>query len=72
MRQDGNYGVVVNGYKADAGFGNERNTAIVIVGNFMGEQGISGINPQAFDDAKLYRILTAASVAMAIQEITAV
>lgn len=69
MRGDGNYGLVVNKYKAENSFGSERNTAIVIVGNFMGEQRIGGDSPQAFDDAKLYRILTAATVDDAIKVI---
>lgn len=71
MRGDGNYGLVVNKYKAENSFGNERNTAIVIVGNFMAEQKVGGDSPQAFDDAKLYRILTAASVDDAIKAIKA-
>lgn len=71
MRGDGNYGLVVNKYKAENSFGSERNTAIVIVGNFMGEQKVGGDSPQAFDDAKLYRILTAASVDDAIKAIKA-
>lgn len=64
MRNDGNYNAVVSGYTSDAGFANEdmRNTAIVIVGNFMAEQQIGGVNPQAFSNAKLYSILAAASV----------
>ena len=71
MRGDGNYGLVVNKYKAENSFGSERNTAIVIVGNFMGEQKVGGNSPQAFDDAKLYRILTAVTVDDAIKAIKA-
>ena len=70
MRKDINYNSVVNSYKLDTGFGDNRNTAIVIVGNFMGEQQVGGgVSPQAFNDAKLYRILTAATVDAAKQAV---
>lgn len=70
MRKDINYNSVVNSYKLDTGFGDNRNTAIVIVGNFMGEQQVGGgVSPQSFNDAKLYRILTAATVDAAKQAV---
>lgn len=74
MRNDGNYLSVVNGYKADTGFGGNRNTAIVIVGNFITEFAkfkLTDLSPQAFNDAKLYKILASATVSDAITAIKA-
>ena len=53
MQLDPNYNLIINNYNTDNGFGDDRNTAIVIVGNFMKENDIVG-NPQVFTDTELY------------------
>ena len=68
MQLDGNYDAIIDKYSKTFGFKGERNTAIVIVGNFMREQSID-INPQSFSDNKLYNILTTSSIESAINVI---
>jgi hypothetical protein len=70
MKSDPNYGTVIKAYTTTAGFGNNRNTAIVIVGNFMVANGLTG-NPQTANDAQLYSILLAPDAATAYPLIAA-
>lgn len=65
MQMDGNYKLVTEHYTVTDGFGEHRNTAIVIVGNFMRENDISG-NPQVFTDAELFNILTKKTTLIAL------
>lgn len=66
MRNDPNYNLITERYDTINGFGDNRNTAIVIVGNFMKEHNIISYNPQTFTDAELYNILTKQSTLMAL------
>lgn len=65
MQLDPNYNLIINNYNTDNGFGDDRNTAIVIVGNFMKENDIVG-NPQVFTDTELYTILTKKTTLIAL------
>lgn len=56
MKTDANYNNIIKAYTTSGGFGNNRNTANVIVGNFMSKNGIVG-NPQGFTDSQIYAIL---------------
>lgn len=58
MHMDINYPIIIPAYNPATGFGNHRNTAIVIVGNFMVTNGLTG-NPQIATDTQLYNILSA-------------
>ncbi len=66
MQQDANYQYALKQYIPGKGFGDAvRNMAIVMTGNFMKENGISGDSPQSFSDEKLYNILMSNSPAKA-------
>lgn len=65
MQLDPNYKLIIDNYNTDNGFGDDRNTAIVIVGNFMKENDIEG-NPQVFTDTELYTILTKQTTLIAL------
>ena len=70
MKSDPNYNAVIKAYTKANGFGNYRNTAIVIVTSFMIANGITG-NPQITNDANLYSILLAPDDATAYPLIAA-
>jgi hypothetical protein len=69
MRMDKNYPIIMPAYNPATGFGNHRNTAIVIVGNFMIANGLTG-NPQIATDTQLYKILSAPTNNIATEIIT--
>lgn len=70
MKSDPNYNAVIKAYTKANGLGDYRNTAIVIVGNFMVANGLTG-NPQTTNDANLYSILLAPDAATAYTLIAA-
>lgn len=69
MHMDKNYPIIMSAYNSATGFGNHRNTAIVIVSNFMIANGLTG-NPQIATDTQLYKILSAPTNDMATEIIT--
>jgi hypothetical protein len=70
MQQDPTYPIVLQAYNSSTGFGNHRNTAIVIVGNFMRLHGLTG-NPQNANNAQMFNILMSPDVATAKASIAA-
>ncbi len=65
MQMDINYKTAIGMYNSVGGFGSARNVAIVIVGNFMAANKITG-NPQSFTDGQLYSVMMATSPVTAV------
>jgi hypothetical protein len=61
MQQDSTYAIVVQAYNPSVGLGNRRNTAIVIVGNFMRLNGLTG-DARSANDTQLLNILISSDI----------